>query len=64
MSFYGFVSTLNTETRYFMDRFFLVAKQRYSYLLVDISPRRQDDSGCMLRTGIFPKDTCVVYRPT
>ena len=55
---------LSGKTRYFMESFFLATKQRYSYLLVDISPHRQDDSDYMLRTGIFPNDTCVVYRPT
>lgn len=29
------------RTRYFMQRFYLATKQRYSYLLADISPHRQ-----------------------
>lgn len=49
-------------TRYFMASFLLATRRRYSYMLVDLSPHREDDRQYMLRTGIFPGDTCVVYR--
>lgn len=49
-------------TRYFMSSFLLATRRRYSYMLVDLSTHREDRQ-YMLRTGIFPGDTCVVYRP-
>lgn len=50
-------------TKYFMDSYLKATQQRYSYLLVDLSPHREDRQ-FMLRSKIFPDDdTCVVYRP-
>lgn len=52
------------QTRYFTESYLKATKdQRYSYLLVDISPHREDNQ-FMLRSGIFPGDTCVVYKPS
>lgn len=51
-------------TRYFMDSYMkATTREKYSYILVDLSPHREDRQLYMLRTGIFPNDTCVVYRP-
>lgn len=49
-------------TQYFMDSYLKATKERYSYMLADLSPHREDRQ-YMLRTGIVPGDTCVVYRP-
>lgn len=49
-------------TRYFSDALFLATRERYPYMFVDLSPHREDQQ-YMLRTGIFPGDTCVVFRP-
>ena len=53
------------QTRYFMDSYTKATQHRYGYLLVDISPHRQQEyRQFMLRTGIFPGDTCIVYKPS
>lgn len=50
------------QTKFFMDSYYKSTKERYTYLLMDLSSHRHDRQ-YMLRTGIFPKDTCVVYTP-
>ncbi|VDH94116.1 Hypothetical predicted protein [Mytilus galloprovincialis] len=42
-------------TRYFLDAFLKITKQKYAYILIDLSPHREDRQ-YMLRTGIFPED--------
>ena len=49
------------QTRYFIDSFLKSTKELYSYILIDLATHR--DREYMLRTGIFPGDTCIVYRP-
>lgn len=49
-------------TKYFLDSFSRATKHKYGYLLIDLSPHR-DDNRYMLRTNIFPGDYCVVYQP-
>ena len=50
-------------TKYFNDFYSKASRERYTYLLVDLSSHREDRQQFMLRTGIFPTDTCVMYRP-
>lgn len=49
------------QTQYFLDCFTKSTQRMYNYILVDLSSHR--DRKYLLRTGIFPGDTCIVYRP-
>ncbi|CAC5412402.1 unnamed protein product [Mytilus coruscus] len=50
-------------TKYFNDSYRRATRERFNYLIVDLSNEREDREKFMLRTDIFPNDTCVVYRP-
>lgn len=49
------------QTRFYLDSFRKATKEIYRSLLVDLSTHGNREY--MLRTGIFPKDTCIVYKP-
>lgn len=52
------------RTKYFNDSLKKATEgKRFGYLLVDFSNQRMDREKYMLRTGIFPDDTCVVFLP-
>jgi len=51
------------KTRYFMDSYLKATTEIFSYLLIVISIKKPDDRKYMLRTGIFPGDTCTVFLP-
>lgn len=52
------------RTKYFNDSFKKATEgKNFGHLLVDLSNQRTDCEKYMLRSGIFPDDTCVIYRP-
>lgn len=49
------------DLKYFMDAYKKATQNKYSYLLVDVSPH--SNKLYKLRTNIFPSQTLIVFRP-